>query len=485
MIRKLTSAMAAAAWLLLVASSATAAEKQESFDRDPGWDGHQNRLSQNTREVAQDFGYSPSTSHAGKKPGEVGGRIQTAAEPAFYAKAIRSLSFGDRLEASGTLLVPKGKPHFLLGFFNSASTNEWRTPNSLALRILGRGEGFHLHVEYATSRWRAGASFFSVKAPGSEKLSEREISCGVPHAWSLRYDPTGDGSVEATLDGEKITFQLEPGHKADGAKFDRFGIITALKSVDDPGEFWLDDLTVLGERDDFSKDPGWEGFQNRRQYRTANVRAQFDFGFSPATRHAGGLKAGELGGLVFRGDCRHAEKIGAYGDRLSELTLAAPLRASGKVTLRRGVSDSTVLIGFYNSKTSLHRSDSQKSGFPLDFLGVAIEGPSSEGFYFYPVYRVGEDAQDYAYRNDRPPYILPDGKTHSWSLRYEPALADGKGQITVDLDGKTVRLDVPQNHKELGKEARFDRFGLVTTWIDGNAQEVFFDDLSYTFRQEK
>jgi hypothetical protein len=34
------------------------------------------------------------------------------------------------------------------------------------------------------------------------------------------------------------------------------------------------------------------------------------------------------------------------------------------------------------------------------------------------------------------------------------------------------------------REARFDRFGIVTTWIDGNAQDVYFDDLRYTFRQE-
>jgi hypothetical protein len=473
------------AWLFPSASRALSAEKKESFDRDPGWDGHQNRLSGSTREVAQDFGFSPSTSHAGKGPGEVGGRIQTAAEPAFYAKAIRPVSLDDRLEASGTLLIPKGKAHFLLGFFHSGSTNEWRTPNSLALRILGRGEHFHLHVEYATSRWRAGASFFGRKEPGSEKAHEREIPCGVPYAWSLRYDPAGDGSVEAILDGEKVSFRLDPGHKADGARFDRFGIINALKSVDDPGEFWLDDLTLLGEREDFSRDPGWEALQNRRTYRTANVRPQFDFGFSPTTRHAGGLAAGELGGLVFRGDCRYPGKLGAYGDRLPGLSLAATLRASGKVALRRGVSDSTVLLGFYNSRTSLLASDSQKSGFPLHFLGVAIEGPSSEGFFFYPVYRVGEDVQDYAYRSHRPPSILPDGKPHDWSLHYEPGAAGGEGRITVRLDGETVRLDVPRDHVDRGKEARFDRFGLVTTWIDGNAQEVFFDDLSYTFRQEE
>jgi len=32
--------------------------------------------------------------------------------------------------------------------------------------------------------------------------------------------------------------------------------------------------------------------------------------------------------------------------------------------------------------------------------------------------------------------------------------------------------------------ARFNRFGIVSTWVDGNGQVVYLDDLSYTIRQE-
>jgi hypothetical protein len=35
-----------------------------------------------------------------------------------------------------------------------------------------------------------------------------------------------------------------------------------------------------------------------------------------------------------------------------------------------------------------------------------------------------------------------------------------------------------------GAPAAFDRFGIVTSWIDGNSQQVYFDDLTYTFRQD-
>src|SRR5262249_37713914 len=212
--------------------------------------------------------------------------------------------------------------------------------------------------------------------------------------------------------------------------------------------------------EDFSKDPGWEGFQNRRTYTTTNVRPRFDFGYSP-TNHAGGKRAGELGGLVFRGDCRYPEKMASYADRLGELTLEKPLRASGKVCLRRGVTDSTVLFGFFHSEDSMASNPSQDNGLPKCFLGVSTDGPSREGFWFSPTYRVKGNGGGYA-RKD-PPRIYPDGATHDWSLEYSPTAAGGKGEITLTLDKQTVKLPLAEGHKATG--ARFNRFGLITTWI--------------------
>jgi hypothetical protein len=81
-----------------------------------------------------------------------------------------------------------------------------------------------------------------------------------------------------------------------------------------------------------------------------------------------------------------------------------------------------------------------------------------------------------------PPRIHPDGSAHDWTLAYEPAGAGGKGELVVTLDGKAVRMPLADGHKAEG--AQFDRFGLVTPWIDGNGQHVYFDDLEYTWRQE-
>jgi hypothetical protein len=413
----------------------------------------------------------------------VGGFIMPAAEPAFYAKRIPTRTFGDVLTASGTLMVEKGAGHALVGFFNDRTLNEWRTPNTIALRINQRGDTFHCHLEYCTSKWRASAGIIGRYDQERDRMQAKEQPGGKVYAWTLRYDPygaNGRGLVTATVNGDVALCELSPGHQADGGEFNRFGVVNVMKQFDDGGRLWLDNVIVNGEREDFTNDPKWEASGNRRTYETRNVRPRFDFGFSP-TQHAGGKAAGELGGLFFRGDCRYADRLAAYGDRLSGMTLDGPLRASGKVCLRRSVSDSTTLLGFYHSTHSLEVNPSQKHATPRDFLGVAIEGPSSEGFYFYPVYRNHGDGESRG-MGANPPRIYPDGKTHDWTLDYAPAAAGGHGRLTVALDGHAVSIDLPPGDKAAG--AQFDRFGLVTPWVDGNGQQVYFDDLSYTGRQE-
>ena len=466
---------------------APAEERRQSFDRDPGWEGVNNRAAaREPRVVRQDFGHSPVTSHTGPG-GEVGGLVTAAAETAYYALKIPPKTLNDPLTASGTF-TPRGRVfHVLLAFFNADTVNEWRTPNSLALRLNGRGDVFYAYVEYCTGRWRAGGDsprpFAIIRDPKTGRSRPKGFPIGRPIRWSITYDPNGNagaGSLAVTLGDETAVCHLEPGHRADGATFNRFGLLPVLKSADDPGEVWFGGVTVNGRRQDFGRDPGWEGVNNRRTYTTTHVRPRCDFGFSP-TRHAGGKAAGELGGLVFRGDCRFRASLAAYGDRLEPLTLDKPLRAAGKIALRRGVTDSTTLLGFYHSSDSLRANPAQDSGWPKNFLGIAVEGPSREGFMVYPACRAREGGGSSAKGDDRP-HILPDGSAHDWSLEYDPAASGGLGRITVLLDGRPARMDLGKGDKATG--TRLDRFGLVTTWIDGNGQNVYFDDLSYTWRQE-
>lgn len=466
-----------------VLSSAQGQLRTENFDQEPlRWEGVNNRGQFfPPRSVMQDFGYSPDTNFAGGEKGEVGGTIHPAGEPAFYGYRLpKPLTLNDPCTAAGKLFVPAGAGHFLLGFFNPQSLNEWRTPNTLVARINARGDSFHLHLEYCTSRWRCEAGVIGNIVRG-QRIEAKDLPAGRVYSWELTYDPQGaegNGLLTWALDGQTATCSVLKEHRADGATFTHFGLMPVLKSWDGPGQVWIDDVTVQGEQFDFSREGPWKGFQNRRKYETKHIRPRFDFGWS-GTHFAGGKKAGELGGLIFRGDCREPQRMAAYGDRLPSLTLDVPLEAHGKVAMVRGVSDSSASIGFYHSKWSMQSNPAQDLGTPRDFLGINIEGPSSEGFFFYPVYRNhGSVSQALGSDSNRSPRILPDSQTHDWSLKYDPAGASGRGRISVTLDKQTCVLDLEPEAKKLG--ASFDRFGICTAWIDGNAVTAYFDDLQYT-----
>lgn len=454
----------------------SAEERTAHFDQDPQWESNNNRRGQSQqRKVKQDFGYSASEQR-------VGGLITTAAEPAYYAKPIRPWNLNTPLTASGIVECPGRKYNILIGFFNKDTLGGWRTPNTLALRLNGRGDHFYAYLEYCTDKFRAGGDSpkgFSEPDPTTGKSKPIHFPRYEALKWSLRYDPLaneGKGALYAKIGEREAICELAPGHRVDGATFNRFGFLNVMKSADDAGEVYLRDVEVMGTKDSFTKDPHWDGFQNRREYTTSVIRPQFNFGYSN-TQFAGGQTRGEIGGQVFRGDARYADTLASYADRLEPLTLDRPIKASGRIVLLRAVSDSTTLFGFFNSKSSLQVREQVKSGFPSDFLGVAIEGPSSEGFFAYPLLQF--ENKGVHGRGLSPPYIYPDGKSHTWRLEYTP-LENGKGLIQLSLDEKSMKMEITRPN---GETTHFDRFGILTTCIDGNGQIVYWDDLSYTFRQ--
>jgi hypothetical protein len=454
--------------------------KSERFDADPVWDGRNNRASDpSPRQIVQDFGFSSSSTNAGGSAGEIGGFITPAGEPAFYGKVITPTSFNEPLSASGILNVPQGGGHTLIGFFNADTVNEWRTPNTVALRIYGRGTYFYAYLEYGTGLWRAGGTAFG---------GEAAIPSGAAdYPFTFNYDPNGAGglgTVTATFGSYSNVITLDAGHRADGAVFNRFGILNVMKSADDPGQIWLDNVTINGAPHPFNSDPGWDQRNNRNTYISANVRPRFDFGYSPGSNFAGGQNGGEIGGHTFRGDSReqfNGSRMAYYGDQLNDtLSLNQALHAEGKVGFHRGVSDSTTLIGFFHSDDSMRSSDSQNSATPENFFGAAIEGPSSDGFYFYPTYGVDQEGvrASGGRGTPTPPYIYPDGESRDWTLDYHTEGNGGTGSIIVTLDGQAVTLNLDPGHKQIG--AHFNRFGIITTHIDGSGQTVYFDDLTYT-----
>ncbi|MBX7256528.1 MAG: hypothetical protein K1Y02_09220 [Candidatus Hydrogenedentes bacterium] len=465
---------------VLAACTAHGEEVFTSFDADPGWDGHNNRSQAfELRQIAQDFGYTAENIFG--IPGAIGGAIFPDGTPAYYAMPIPESSLDTPLHAAGVLKVEKGGGNVLLGFFNNATINEWRTPNSLAFRINGRGDTFHVHTEYATSKWRAGASVIGRVDLQADRVHPIENPGDAVYRWSLDYDPAannGAGALTATLNDVTAVMEIAPENRAEGLTVNRFGFLNVVKHADGGGRFWMADLTVNGMRIDLSADPKWDALNNRKTYLSTDVRPRFDFGFTP-THFAGGSRPGEIGGLFFRGDCRYPEKLAYYGAKCDALTLAKPLRASGKIALHRGISDSTSIFGFFHSERSIRVNPSQQSAIPEDFVGFAVEGPSAQGFFVYPLYRA-EDGAEGVGKMEPTHLIYPDGKSHTWMLEYTPE-SDGSGAIVITFDNASTRLAIPAD--ALAQGAEFDRFGFVTPWIDGNGQRIYVDDLAYTVRQ--
>src|SRR4051812_11507868 len=148
--------------LAYAAEPANPGLKSESFDRDPGWDAVNNRVTpKNSGPVVQDFGYSP-TSFAGDAKGEVGGRLTRAAKSAHYAAAIAPKTLNDKLTAWGTFALTKsgsGSAVFF-GWFNAKQPEaSGRLMNSLGIELGGERSGGRLAVRSLNRENQTTGSF--------------------------------------------------------------------------------------------------------------------------------------------------------------------------------------------------------------------------------------------------------------------------------------------------------------------------------------
>ena len=243
-----------------------------SFDNDPNWESYRNRLVPDpVPRVRQDFGYRTGNRAGGESGGEIGGQIQRSITPAFYAKSIPNCSLKDPLVASGTFAVTSnsGGSGALFGWFNENSRG-WRTPNSLAFRIDGNGDNYWVLFEYGTQHWLTGGGA-TFEGRYQTTKTQPFAADGTVHRWSLRYDPQaaeGNGAIYFQLDGVSYSAPLLPGHKADGAEFNRFGLFN--QQITGGGmEIYFDDLVINGEAHHFQADPKWDGARQCRRVRRA------------------------------------------------------------------------------------------------------------------------------------------------------------------------------------------------------------------------
>ncbi|MEK6262736.1 MAG: hypothetical protein AABP62_29415 [Planctomycetota bacterium] len=300
--------------------------KTEHFDRDPGWEGHNNRIvPKKVLMVKQDFGYSV-THFAGKAKGELGGVIQRSTTPASYAaKLAPAQTLDDKLTASGNFAITSATPGagVFFGFFNSQQPGGSGRPiGSLGLNLDFEGKGGRLAVRLITGTNKSCGTFITPYLPGKFRPTPIKLD-GTRYHWTLDYDPQaagGNGRFTFTLRSEThktqdygplpelseqeaqarfpntttFTVDLTPGHKQEGATFDRFGVQNMMKAGGAVTMFF-DDVQYNGQTQDFSKDPEWTGAGNRITFEDREQVGVHDFGFSAQTNHAGGAP-GEVGG---------------------------------------------------------------------------------------------------------------------------------------------------------------------------------------------
>jgi len=495
----LTSGLLAGARLATAEGPVKAGIKHEAFNRDPNWEGRKNRIvPKQVPTVVQAFGYAPS-GFAGKAPGELGGLVTRASEPAYYADRIGPRTLEDRLSASGSFALTKSDAGsgMFFGFMRAQQPGGGGRPiSSLGLDMDCEQSGARLAVRLITGQNQSCGTFITPFIPGKYRPTPLRND-GTRYTWKLDYDPdaaAGRGRFSFTLHGDPArpesemqtglaelpeahrkealshfpsttTFAVElpEGFKRQGTTFDHFGLMNMMKAGGSLA-IHFDDLTYDGRSQDFSRDPQWDASGNRSTYQAKDVGGAHNFGYS-ATSLAGG-KPGEVGGVFWRTD-----DWGYYADPVGPLSFEDRLEARGKVVLAVGGPDSDMCFGWFHTDGG--------SAAPNDagsFLGVKVGGPTRVGHYFLPAFTATPGVHG---QPDKGPVLAP-GKAYPWSLVYDPQANGGDGALTATLGTETVIHNLRPGQKAAARGARLDRFGMFSIGPGGQIVKLYLDDLDYT-----
>src|SRR5258708_1478829 len=209
--------------------------KTEPFDQDPGWEGYNNHIAPTVAPtVTQDFGYS-QTNFAGKVPGELGGTVSRASEPAWYGAKIAPRTLDAKLSASGTCGLTKtgASGGICFGWFNGQQASGMGRPmNSLGMMLSAAKGGGRLAIHLITAQNQTCATFVT-RFERYKTPEERAIlrptpikNDGTRYHWKLDYDPAGDegnGQIQFTIkssrakpedfEGKVFTIDLPAGFK--------------------------------------------------------------------------------------------------------------------------------------------------------------------------------------------------------------------------------------------------------------------------------
>jgi hypothetical protein len=224
------------------------------LNRDPGWEGHGNRVRFFEEEFQrQDFGYS-QTNWAGNGIGEIGGEFYRT-EPndplhGYYAADIGQLSLDDPISFSGNICFVDGSTDsgVFFGYFNARDYIQ-DLPASRPGMPLDNMMG--VVVEGPT---RIGFRFNALCSPKAKLASRKDgpvfLPTARPHRFSFAYDPEANknlGRITIKLDSHTFELNLTPAQRAAGAMMNRFGMASIRKG----GKcltVYLDDLTYTANQ---------------------------------------------------------------------------------------------------------------------------------------------------------------------------------------------------------------------------------------------
>ncbi|MDZ4290185.1 MAG: hypothetical protein U0984_19620 [Prosthecobacter sp.] len=220
--------------------------------------------------------------------------------------------------------------------------------------------------------------------------------------------------------------------------------------------------------ENFSRDPRWEGRNNRVPSKEAAMVTQ-DFGYS-ATKLAGQAE-GELGGTV-----QQAMTPAMYADEIAMKTLDTRLSAAGSFAVTKTSGVAGVFFGYFNGKQA------GGSGLPIGSLGLQLDFDEAGGHLSA---RLVDQSNQTCGKIIGP--IKGDGLRYRWTLDYDPGANRGNGRFKVmvksegkkreSFEGETFVVDLPAELRKSG--AVFDRFGLMNLLKAGGGVTLFFDDLRY------
>jgi hypothetical protein len=229
----------------------------EDFSEDPAWDGVRNRgsFAESEPHGIQNFGFSNSA-FAGGTSGEIGGVFWRDPKGGYYADRVGPLSLDDRLEASGkvNLVVGATDADMFFGWFDSHDNgaDQGQVEGRPLRSVLG------VHIGGPT---RVGHCFLPQVATKHGTVAVAQATKTNPKAgpvmvqnkatdWRLVYDPQanhGQGSIRLSLGSESVALDLTPAIKAEGASFDRFGMLV-IPVGGHHVKVYLDDLKYTAGR---------------------------------------------------------------------------------------------------------------------------------------------------------------------------------------------------------------------------------------------